>query len=273
VRDGVPIFAFVKHEAFDKSGKKLPDDGSAFPGARQQKEREQLHASTAFDKRGEVEDAGVASSSSEGEDINYDDDAEEPEAKVHTHSFTVDLVARYPDDGDELCLHWGLSRKQQGAWGTPDAKFHPPGSKGWGDGLACQSPFTREQENPSIRTVRIRISWVAEVDQPVTSISFVLTEKKKNVWHSVGGKDQVIAFCPNPEPEVAHVEGTPRGKIGEVVQQIVDCEVHKDSWTLMHRYCMCRDLLSSGKVDTRSCDNVVYVYIWLRYSFTKQLDW
>lgn len=144
---------------------------------------------------------------------------------------------------------------------------------GWGDGLACQSPFAREDENPSIRTVRIHISWVAEVDQPVTSISFVFTEKKKNLWHSVGGKDQVIAFCPNPEPEVAQMEGAPRGKIGEAVTQIVDCEVHKSSWTLMHRYFMCKELLSSGKVDTRSCDNVVYIYIWLRYSFTKQLDW
>lgn len=75
----------------------------------------------------------------------------------------------------------------------------------------------RTPENPSIRTVRINIQWVAEVDQPVTSISFVFTEKRKNVWHSIGGKDQVIAFCPNPEPEVNHVEGTPKGKIGECV--------------------------------------------------------
>lgn len=128
VRDGIPFFVFVKHEAYDKGGKKLPDDGSAFPGARQKKEQEKLHESTAFDKRGEVEDAGIASSSEEDEDINYDDDAEEPEAKVHTHVFTVDLVVRYPDENDDLCLHWGLSRKQKGAWGTPDTKFHPPGT-------------------------------------------------------------------------------------------------------------------------------------------------
>jgi len=39
----------------------------------------------------------------------------------------------------------------------------------------------------------------------------------------------------------------------------------------MHRYFLCRDLFTSGKVDARSRDNVVYLYIWLRYSFTKQL--
>lgn len=41
----------------------------------------------------------------------------------------------------------------------------------------------------------------------------------------------------------------------------------------MHRYFMCRDLCKSDKVDTKSSNNVVYLYIWLRYSFTKQLDW
>jgi len=137
VRDGVPIYLFVRHEGLDQSGNSLPDDGSAFPGARQKKKDEAMQASTAFDRRGEVEDAGVASSSSDGEDINYDDDAEESAAKVHMHRFTVDLVARYPDESDELCLHWGMSRKQSGAWGTPDPKFHPPGTQGWGDGLAC----------------------------------------------------------------------------------------------------------------------------------------
>lgn len=188
---------------------------------------------------------------------------------MHTHVFTVDLVTRYPDEQDDICLHWGMSRKQQGAWGSPDPKFHPQGTQNWGDGLACQSPFQREAENPSIRTINIKIQWIADVDPPVTSISFVLTEKGKNVWHSPGGKDSVIAFCPNPEPEIANVEGGPKGKIGEVFQQIVDCEVHKSSWTLMHRYYMCRDLLKSDKVDSKSCDNVVYFYIWLRYSFTK----
>ena len=78
-------------------------------------------------KRGEVEDAGIASSSDDEEEINYDDDAEQ-DVKVHTHCFTVDLIARYPDEADHLLLHWGLSRKQHGAWGSPDPKFYPSGT-------------------------------------------------------------------------------------------------------------------------------------------------
>ena len=53
----------------------------------------------------------------------------------------------------------------------------------------------------------------------------------------------------------------------------MDAEVNYGSWTLMHRYFRCRDLLKSGKVDLASRDHVVFFYIWLRYSFTRQLTW
>jgi len=44
---------------------------------------------------------------------------------VHTHRFTVDIIARYPDESDDLILHWGMSRKRAGAWGSPDQSFWP----------------------------------------------------------------------------------------------------------------------------------------------------
>ena len=50
-------------------------------------------------------------------------------------------------------------------------------------------------------TTTIVIKWVEEIDQPITSISFVLTEKNKNIWHNPDGQDQVIVFCPNPQAE------------------------------------------------------------------------
>ena len=121
------------------------------------------------------------------------------------------------------------------------------------------------------------VQWVEEVDQPVTSISFVLTERNKQCWHRIDGADQVIVFRPGSEPDThsggPRFPGAPRGKIGEAVDEILDCEVNYNSWTLMHRYHRCRDLLRSGKVDMASRDQVVYLYIWLRYSFTRQLSW
>lgn len=86
---------------------------------------------SAFARRQDIDfDPAAVSSSSldEDDDINFDDDAEESN-KVHLHVFTVDLIVRYPDFQDEIYLHWGISRKQEGAWGSPDPKFLPANSK------------------------------------------------------------------------------------------------------------------------------------------------
>ena len=55
------------------------------------------------------------------------------------------------------------------------------------------------------------------------------------------------------------------------MQEILFCEVEKSSWTLMHRYYKVVELLKSGKMDILNRDHMVYIYIWLRYSFSKQL--
>ena len=145
IRDGCFMHVFVRHEGFDSSGVELAKDGSFFPGERQKKKEEEAknYSTSPFDKRGDVADAGLQSSSSDSEydeQIDYNNDAEEKVA-VHTHRFTIDLVARYPDVSDDLVLHWGLSRKKEGAWGTPDPAFHPVGTRTWHDGLACQTTF------------------------------------------------------------------------------------------------------------------------------------
>jgi hypothetical protein len=100
-------------------------------------------------------------------------------------------------------------------------------------------------------------------------MSFVLTESVKNVWHAIGGSDTHIVFRPNCEPETgnAPVKGVPRGKIGEQVQHIINAE-NSSSWTLMHRYNRCRELLCSG-IDHSNRENIAFFYVWLRYSFMK----
>ena len=119
MRDGAPFFIFIRHQAIGKNGQQLADDGSLFPG-NLKKKKEDLHNSSAFDLRSQVKvDPAMASSSEEDSEVDYNDDAEEID-KEYMHVFTVNLVLRYPDESDEVVLHWGLSRKAQGAWGTPD---------------------------------------------------------------------------------------------------------------------------------------------------------
>jgi hypothetical protein len=94
----------------------LPSDGRYQPGTSKNAKKEVK----------QDEDPAEFFSSDEEEVIDINDDTEEPAQKVHTHKFTINFVARYPDDEDDLILHWGMSRKKVGAWGSPDQAFYPP---------------------------------------------------------------------------------------------------------------------------------------------------
>ena len=61
-------------------------------------------------------------------------------------------------------------------------------------------------------------------------------------------------------------------KLGEFVNEIIQCEVVYQSWTLMHRYFRCRDMLKD-RVDLRDVNFASVLLVWLRYSFIRQLTW
>jgi hypothetical protein len=44
-----------------------------------------------------VADPGLNVSDDTEEEIDYNNDAADDTAKVHTHMFTIDMIARYPD--------------------------------------------------------------------------------------------------------------------------------------------------------------------------------
>jgi hypothetical protein len=82
--------------------------------------------------------------------------------------------------------------------------------------LASQSKFQRDSENNSICTINFIIKWIEEVEPPIHSLSFVILEKNKNLWHNVDGSDQTIVFCPEPVGIASQgkFSGLPVGKIG-----------------------------------------------------------
>lgn len=60
-------------------------------------------------------------------------------------------------------------------------------------------------------------------------------------------------------------------EIPEWVASVIDAEMNYGSWTLMHRYNKCFDVLDS--VDIHDSHHLIYVFIWLRYNYTRHLDW
>ena len=72
----------------------------------------------------------------------------------------------------------------------------------------------------------MNLSWLKDIEPSLKSVSYVLLEQQKNQWHNNGGRDYCIKF----EVEADHNQSTnknlPFGKIGDVVKEIIDCEVN-----------------------------------------------
>ena len=81
-----------------------------------------------------------------------------------------------------------------------------------------------------------------------------------------------------PIADEGNVEGLdqellPLGKkLGEYINEVIECEVVYSSWTLMHRYFRCRDMLKD-RTDLRDVNFPTVLLVWLRYSFIRQLTW
>ena len=77
----------------------------------------------------------------------------------------------------------------------------------------------------------------------------------------------------NPTTADLDKELLPLGKkLGELISEIIQCEVVYQSWTLMHRYFRCRDILKD-RMDLRDVNFASVLLVWLRYSFIRQLTW
>ena len=77
-----------------------------------------------------------------------------------------------------------------------------------------------------------------------------------------------------PIADEGNVEGLdqellPLGKkLGEYINEVIECEVVYSSWTLMHRYFRCRDMLKD-RTDLRDVNFPTVLLVWLRYSFIR----
>jgi alpha-glucan,water dikinase len=61
-----------------------------------------------------------------------------------------------------------------------------------------------------------------------------------------------------------------RTELPALMARIVEAEVHRGSWTLMHRFDLCTELLDEVGDHERG---LALLYVWLRYSAIRQLDW
>lgn len=166
------------------------------------------------------------------------------------------------DSTGPLTLHWGLAGKFRHQWLLPAAEFRPPETVDFAK-TAVRTPF-HEREG---------LCWLeldfprTEAEQHPRGINFILYQPTTGQWLKVNGQDIYLPLAQGDRKE-DDVFGSE--SVRELAEQIIHEEMSRGSWTLMHRFNLCHDLLHGAEDDP---ETLALLFVWLRFSSMRQLDW
>jgi alpha-glucan,water dikinase len=159
--------------------------------------------------------------------------------------------------GRELLFHWGIARRSPHEWLLPAENCRPRNTVSY-QGTAAETPFSSQN---GLNALELEF---AEHDAPL-GIQFVLRDGAKGAWIKYRGGN---FYLPVQAPRVAAGQADP-GQHADIAQEIIQAETH-NSWTLMHRFNLCFDLLDRVR---GSLDGLALIYVYLRFSAIRQLTW
>ena len=170
-------------------------------------------------------------------------------------NYQVTLLTDIPGP---LIFHWGVAGHSRQEWQLPPASIQPPGTVEF-QGGAAQTPFDYHN-GPG----RLRLE-LDKREAPL-GIPFVLKRSDTGGWLKDRGDNFFIPL------EFLAQEETPilDPQLSRLSQAIVNAEMSPNSWTLMHRFNLCHDLLDQVKGNPQG---LALLFVWLRFSALRQLDW
>jgi alpha-glucan,water dikinase len=187
--------------------------------------------------------------------------------KIATRHGDVEVVKKVQDNRfevtvnfhiDQDCLfHWGLTLVPKGPWQLPPQEIWPENTWPY-DKNAAQTPISRGG------SIHLKMEGGEYAELP-----FVLYFPEKNDWDNNHGKDYRIRLSES------HAEGQPSKEITteelqNIAAEMIQKETSGNSWTLMHRYNLCHELLDRVGA---SKEGLALLFVWLRFSALRQLDW
>ena len=171
-------------------------------------------------------------------------------------NYTITLLT---DIHGPLILHWGTSYTSHYEWVLPPSSMYPAGTVLF-QNTAAQTPFA---DNDGIRRLILEID---EKEAPA-GILFVLKQRDTGRWIKEKGQNFFI-----PVAAISGQKAFPGSlDLASLADKIIENEMGRNSWTLMHRFNLCYDLLD--RLGSNNVDGVALIYVWLRFSYIRQLDW
>lgn len=155
-------------------------------------------------------------------------------------------------------LHWGLCHHVQAPWEMPPSSVWPDGSKAFGK-QAIQTPFA---EKDDVGRIVIRLDRKLDF----SFLVFVLYFPEADRWDNNLGRNYQIPLVVPTQYEVSL--GHP--ELAVIADEIIEKEMSRNSWTLMHRFNLCYDLLDKVR---NNMEGLALMFVWLRFSAIRQIDW
>jgi len=194
------------------------------------------------------------------EDLEEDDDPEKEE-KVHIKIYTTAK--------NKLILHWGIYKAMSGlTWHKPPKESFPPETKEI-DKMSVETEFPKKGD----RSIKILLPRGKGYKDYIGGINFVIFDPATNTWYNNYRKDYQIKFKLKVDKTKSRAILIQKGLyVPDFMFDVINCEANYGSWTLMHRYNKCSDIIKDWNLSVDN-DKWVWILIWLRYSFLRQLDW
>jgi alpha-glucan,water dikinase len=164
------------------------------------------------------------------------------------NAFQIKLLTDVPAP---VALHWGVQERARAPWRLAAEPIRPADTKVFGE-VSVETPFT---EVDGLRA----LSWEMPADVAPPAISFVL--HAGNQWLKDRGQNMTVPIA-GPPPSSHSLDG--------LAARIVEGEMGEHGWTLMHRFNLCHELIEEAG---DSPEAWATLFVWLRYSAIRQLDW
>ncbi|HLH53890.1 MAG TPA: PEP/pyruvate-binding domain-containing protein [Verrucomicrobiae bacterium] len=166
-------------------------------------------------------------------------------------------VLLYSNIAAPLSLHWGIARRSPHEWLQPPDAWRPPGTV-LHAGTTPQTPFEfRDGVN--------RLELVIPESEAPQGIPFVLKQGENRWLKQRGGNFYLPVQAPS-----ARGQAVSAPELTDLANRIIQAEMNSNSWTLMHRFNLCFDLLDVARANTEALG---LLFVWLRFSAIRQLTW
>ena len=181
-------------------------------------------------------------------------------SKGDTKEYSIKVEITLTKD-EKIQFHWGLFRRPQlGNWIVPPESYYPKEATSPCDSNSANTNFVNQKINFELK--------LSSTDKELFhGVNFVFHNLGNEKWYNNHGSNYRFELIPKEKKKVDDSQIN----VPECISDGMNCEANAGSWCLMFRYQKVRDAIFQLDIDDpKEC---VWIYLWLRYSFRRLLEW